>query len=488
MTDKRRRLAVTRLWYEGNAFCLLPATAADFERREWLRGEDALRAARNTATELAAVCDFIDSQPDWEVSVSRCASAVPSGKIVDSVFTHFLEEVLEDFKAGAPWDAIYLSLHGASITDRRDEPEVDLLRALRREFPDTPIAASFDLHANHATVLTDLLTFAVGYKTYPHVDMREVAARALSLLARTASGEIRPVGALRNDGYYLSSVNMCTDQGPMAELQALARELTVAPVLDISVFGGFAYANSPNIGASVMAYADDDLAAARIAVEKVYGRLLELLPAFDIPLLGADEALERALAVPGLVAVTDAADNPLSGGIGDTPGLLRALMKQRIEEPVVFAAFADQALVQRAQRQGLGATLTVSLGGRLTSAYGPPVKMQAQVERLTDGRFRNSGPMENGVTVDCGPSVVLRHGQLHIIVTSFVQPSNDPAFFALHGIDLKRTRLLCVKAKNHFRAAFLPRCARIVDADIPGPATLDLASLGLRRKHATNPS
>ncbi len=47
----------------------------------------------------------------------------------------------------------------------------------------------------------------------------------------------------------------------------------------------------------------------------------------------------------------------------------------------------------------------------------------------------------------------------------------------MHGIELARLDLLCVKAKNHFRAAFAQSFTRLIDADTPGPAALDLAKL-----------
>jgi microcystin degradation protein MlrC len=70
---------------------------------------------------------------------------------------------------------------------------------------------------------------------------------------------------------------------------------------------------------------------------------------------------------------------------------------------------------------------------------------------------------------------------IRVIITDKVAPANDPAFFALHSIDLTTTRLLCVKAKNHFRAAFRSRCVAIVDVDAPGPACMDLRLLPFRR-------
>ncbi len=119
------RLAVARFWYEGNAFCLLGAGRADCLRREWHKGAAALRAAHGTATELAAVADWARDHPDWQVQVSRCTSALPAGRIDDDFFDAYMAQVLADL-AGPSWDAIYLSLHGAAITGRRDTPVLDL--------------------------------------------------------------------------------------------------------------------------------------------------------------------------------------------------------------------------------------------------------------------------------------------------------------------------------------------------------------------------
>src|SRR5690554_743243 len=92
-TPLRKRLAVARFWYEGNAFCPIPCRAADFERREWLEGSAALDAAQGTATELGAVADFAGSHPEWDVVVLRCASALPAGPIDDVVFDRLREDI-----------------------------------------------------------------------------------------------------------------------------------------------------------------------------------------------------------------------------------------------------------------------------------------------------------------------------------------------------------------------------------------------------------
>ena len=472
-----RHLAVARLWYEANSFSPVVADRAAFQRREWLTGDQALAAARGANTEIAALHDFLAARPDWQVTVLRCASASPAGPMDDDLFSEFYDEVVGGIAARS-WDAVYLSLHGAGITTRRARPELGLIAAVRSAIGDTPLGVSFDLHGNIAPETARYVTYASSYRTYPHVDMRETANRVLDRLATAAEGRLKPVGAVLKIGSLLPSFNMRTADGPMAGIEALARVLERGKVFDVSAFGGFPYADTPDAGGSAMAYADGDataaLAAARVLAEDMHARCAE----FDVRLPTPEEGIVQALdGPPGLVCVTDPADNPYSGGIADTPELFRALLRLRPPVPTVFAFFCDAPLVERAHQAGIGAVLDVALGGRLSPAFGMPVEARAIVLRYSDGRFVNSGPMETGLSVDLGRTVLLDIDGIQVIVTENCHPPNDPEFFALHGIDLRSTRLLCAKVKNHFRAAFQARAALIVDIDAPGPACLDLSKL-----------
>ena len=289
-------------------------------------------------------------------------------------------------------------------------------------------------------------------------------------------------------GALLPSFNMRSEQGPMAELEAKARRLAVeGGLLDVTPFGGFAYGDVPQAGASVTVCADGDAALAERAAKDLATAFRARRDAFSIHLPGPEAALREAIAGgggEGPVAVLEPADNPMSGGIGDTPGLLSALLAARPGmDPAqrgAFAFFWDPELVARAQTAGPGAALDCTLGGRLTADFGPPVELRARVARLTEGCFVNRGPMERGLPVDLGPTAVLEFLGIEIIVTSACVSPNDPAYFELHAIDLARLDLLCVKAKNHFRAAFAERFTRLIDADTPGPAALDLSKLPFR--------
>jgi microcystin degradation protein MlrC len=433
------RLAILRFSHEGNSFNPVVTGSEAFEQCEWLKGETAREAYRGNRTEMGAAVDFLDARPGWEGEFLRCAAAPPGGPVPDLFISEVIGEAVADL-AGGGWDGVYVSLHGAMLGVKREIPDLDMLRAIRGAVgPSCPIAASFDLHANMAWEIASIINIAVGYKTYPHVDTYETAEKALGLLARVAAGEIKPFVTIERAGLVLLSHNMRTESGPMAEIEALVCELENRHGLyDVSPFMPVA--------------------------ESTVRNLAQNPPA-------------------GLTAIVEPADNPMSGGIGDTPALFRALVEARPEVPGLFAFFCDPPLVDLACAAGEGAELDASLGGRLTGIYGQPVESRLRVLRLTDGKFVNTGPMWRGVTVDLGGSVLFEltdNPLIRVIVTRACISPNDHAYFHLHGVDLAHVRILAAKAKNHFRAAFGPVCARVVDVDTPGPATADMTSLPFR--------
>lgn len=473
-------IAVARLWFEGNSFTPVPTSRSAFESREWGSGEGHLARYAGTATELGALHAFLAGRPDWRATVLTCIGAQPGGPMADDALRAWRQEVEGALKANR-YDGVYLSLHGACVSESDPEADVTTIARVRSIVGSgVPITASFDFHANMAPEIAEELDGASAYRTYPHVDMDAAATRALVQLERRLGGARPAHGHIAKRPMVLHSFHMRHEAGPMAEVWAAAAAAERAPILDASIFGGFAWGDSPHAGPSAMVWAED-AGAARDLAERLAGEIATRRARFDVTLPDPAAALTQALACPpGLVALLDPADNPLSGGIADTPEMLRTLIAAGLDVPAVFAFLHDPASVAAAREAGEGAVLTRHLGGNVTEMFGRPVIIEVVVERLTDGRFVNEGPMERGAPVDLGGTCVLRVGNLRIICTERKESAVDPAFFALHGIDLGATRLLANKAKNHFRAAFRDRCAAIVECDAPGPAALDLAALPFR--------
>jgi microcystin degradation protein MlrC len=275
---------------------------------------------------------------------------------------------------------------------------------------------------------------------------------------------------------------MRTDGGPMTDLATLAEaEQGAEGIHDVTVFGGFAYADSPHAHMSVSVCHDAGTDTSGISA-RLADAALQRRAAFRAELPEACAGLKRALdilhqGVRQPVAILEPADNPLSGGLGDTTGLFQALIEAELDLPVVFCFFHDPQMVAQAHDLGEGATLSVQLGGRIAPQFGAPVPLEVSVTRLTNGRFVNSGPMARGMPVDLGRTVVLQRDQLKVVITESCQSANDPGWCDLHGINLRDTALFCVKAKNHFRASFGDLCGAIIDVDTPGPAPADLRRL-----------
>jgi microcystin degradation protein MlrC len=473
-------IAVARLWFEGNSFTPITTPRSAFESREWGRGPEHLARYAGTATELGALHAFLAARPGWRATVLPCIAAQPGGPMADDAIAAWRNEVEAALKAQR-FDGLYLSLHGACVTESDPEADATTIARIRAIVGrDVPITASFDFHANMAPEIAQWLDGASAYRTYPHVDMDAAATRALRQLERRLSGAPRAFGHIAKRPMVLHSFHMRHEGGPMAEVWAEAAAAEHAPILDASIFGGFAWGDSPHAGPSGMVWAED-AGAARDLAERLADAIASRRDRFAVTLPAPPEALAQALAAPpGLVALLDPADNPLSGGIADTPEMLRTLIAARLDVPAVFAFLHDPATVAAAWEAGIGATITRHLGASITEAFGRPVIVDVVVERLTDGHFINTGPMERGAPVDLGATCVLRIGALRIICTARKESSVDPGFFALHGIDLGATRLLANKGKNHFRAAFKDRCVAIVECDAPGPAALDLAALPWR--------
>ena len=481
----RRHLAVARLWYEANSFNPVPQTLAAFQAREWVSGPGAVSLYTGSATEMGGVIEFLDAHPHWQGHFLRCTSAMPGGPVLQADLDRIVDEIVAGIGA-RQWDAVYLSLHGALIGTGDLAPELDLLRRIRAMVgPDVPVAASFDMHACLNPEIGTLLDVMTGYRSYPHVDMHATALRALHLLEQWRAGDLRPTVTLHPLPMLPPSHAMTTDTGPMAEVMACALAEQADPaILDASVFGGFAYADTPNTHATIclchMRGADVSGSIARLS-RAMLDRHAAFLPDLPDPVAGlarARDLLQAGAAWP--VAVLDPADNPLSGGLGDTTALLRAVVETAADLPTVFSFLHDPALVARAHELGTGAALHAALGGRLATGFGAPVPFNGVVERLTDGRFRNTGPMERGLPVNMGRTAVLRSGNLRVVIAETCHSANDPGWCDLHGIDLRETALFCAKAKNHFRAAFGPSCGAIITIDAPGPAPADLRLLPYR--------
>ena len=169
----------------------------------------------------------------------------------------------------------------------------------------------------------------------------------------------------------------------------------------------------------------------------------------------------------------------------DSMAVLGAVLDAGLENVAAFA-ICDPDAVRQMVGAGIGASVTLPLGGRLAMPsigrlVGEPRIVSGRVKLISDGRFRNRGPMGRGEQMDMGPTVVLDTGRVEIVVISRHQEPNDYACLLSIGIDPAEKRYLMLKSRVHWRAGFRPITKSIVECAGVGVCTSDYSVLDFRR-------
>jgi microcystin degradation protein MlrC len=181
------RVLMAGFKHETNSFGAHRADWAAFERGEVfpkpVHGQAMLDMV--AAVDMSAT-GFVDQarQRGWTIVPSLWCGAVPSSYVTDDAFERICEVILRDVRR-LDFDAIYLELHGAAMSESFDDAEGELLSRIRRIVgPSMPIVASLDLHANVTRAMLQHADAMVAFRTYPHIDYVKTGERAAVLLDR----------------------------------------------------------------------------------------------------------------------------------------------------------------------------------------------------------------------------------------------------------------------------------------------------------------
>src|SRR5438874_4253515 len=297
------RIAVLGFSIECNKFAP-PATKAHFEARTYLEGDAILEEARRaTPTMLPETPGFIaamDAAGRWIPVGIALAMSEPNGPVEHGFFEELLDTISQRLRAALPLDGVYFCAHGAAITTEEDDPEGVLFERIRTIVgPDVPVVATFDLHANVSDRMVEMIDAFIGYRTNPHLDMRERGAEAAAALRELLDGAKTERVRLRLP-IVPPTVTLLTAAGPFAEMIELGqrRQEQLQPaIMNVSVMGGFAYADTAKNGLSVIVTARGDRNAANALAREIaqygWGNRARFYP----KLTPLDEAVAQALGV-----------------------------------------------------------------------------------------------------------------------------------------------------------------------------------------------
>lgn len=472
------RIAIGQLWQETNTWNPLQTTRKDFEQFGVYRGAELVERMSQT-NELGGFIQSLKSWPERPEIVGLVRlPAWPSGTATAETYDWLCAEMLQAIEQAGPCDALLLALHGAMAADNHPDVEGDILDEIRRLVGrHLPIVATLDLHANVTRKMVDNADVLVPYLTMPHVDIFETGQRGARVLHRILFEGARPVTAFAKIPAVVPAERSSTEatSGITVDLKRRLVRLEANPkVLACGLLPVQPWLDIPEFGSSVLVTTDRDPPFAEQAcvtiADEFWKRRLEYTPELHTIQQAVNHAHQKQQ--EGLTVLSDPADATTSGAPGDSVWILRELLKYSWSRPVLVTIVSPE-VVQQATQLGAGAEIATQLGGIRDSRFGLSIEWNGIVENIFHATFIMSGHIGKQLAIDMGPAVVLRSGEIRVIVTTLSGPHFAPELFHAAGFDPFQAAVIVAKSPCGFRAVYEGRANAIYSVKAPGCAPSD---------------
>lgn len=461
---KTFRIAYGRIAQETNAVSPHPTELEDFARIQLIDADELHRRTAPTAMEApgflrqAELSGFRTAIRRWgkgriEPVPLMSAWAIPGGPLSVDCFEALKGRLLAALEAAWPFDAVFLSMHGAMGAVGRKDPDGDLLRAVRDfldarrgDVPRPLVAVTLDLHAALTVEMEAFTDILCCYRTNPHRDHAATGRRAGRLLIRTLFGEIRPVKAWRSLPMVLGGGMTLDFLPPMRSVFLLMKRLELHPkVLDVNLFMCHVWNDHPELGWGVHVTTDGDEALAERTAdhiaESAWAVRHHQLPSAPMAEAAIDEVRRARLARRfGTVCMCDVSDVVGAGAAGENPRLIEALL-ERAPDLLAYAPIRDAIAVADLWSRPRGSEVSIAVGGRLHPELNHPLNVR--------GRIGQRAKMD-GV----GRVVVLDLGHVQLAVTEGPPLVMKPSFYRRLGLEPFKADICVVKSFFPFRIYF----------------------------------
>jgi len=524
------RIALTGLFEEVNTFAVESMGLAKITGnmtsgfQKW-SGPGLIADYKGSKTYMGGYIAALEEATGVEIVPAVLYSYSAGPTIAGADYRQMKQEILDGLKAALPLDAVAIQFHGAGVAEGVDDVEGDIAAAIRQQVgPGVKLVCSLDHHSNLTDNHLQQMDLITIVHHYPHVDMYDAAYRAGKLLPDMVKGAAKPVGHFEHVPLLLSCQSTmagCLHEPIRAKVEEFAKR---DGLYDFSFAYGFAFADVPFNTATVNCWAKSREVAESTAKEfaawlwknreqfvckpvsaadAVKEALAELAKQGRISsneisqpltydesqarLNSPDEELARTsgflpdLQAKGPVVIAEKSDNPGAGAPGDATHVLWELIRNKVQQAAV-CTIRDPETVKQAMKEGVGNVITVELGGKGSKLSGDPVRGDAYVKSISDGRYTVVSPMGQGTKFDTGPAVGLLVEGVDVAVISGTMQPFDAGQMKLVGFDPHDYRLIVLKSANHFRAWWTDVASLIIDCDPPGIGSNDLSTFAFKKK------
>lgn len=476
------RVAIAQIIQESNSFAPFMTTRAHFEAQYVRTGPAVLDALGDARVEITGMASVLADAGHETVPLLATHGSC-GGPLTRDCFNSLLTDLLGELKRAGPVDGVLLALHGSMACEDEEDCESEILEKVRAALPaGTPIGVSLDLHGHVTPRMLQADVFFVGYGAYPHIDMYETGERTARIMVDRLAGKLRPVMALAKRPMIISPVNGRTTEGPMTAVVAEARRMERdGDVLAASYFMVQPWLDFEDIGFAALVCVDGDAGAGQAVADRLADMTWDLREDLLPVLTSLEETIEIGLAGPGCTIVGDCGDAVSGGAGGDNATVLRTLLAKGADAAnmLTYLTLVDAPAAAKAVAAGVGSTVELDLGHTLSVDDGAPVRVTATVRAITDGVFTMGAGLA-GAETNFGLTAVLVVGALRIAVRSVGGLEWDTGQYTSVGLDLSKAGVVFVKSPSHFRATFAAHADRILTADTPGAARVNIREVAYR--------
>jgi len=433
-TTGKPRVGITGLGIESSTFSPALTHEEDFHARY----DDAVF----TSYPFLSADAPLRQQVTWLPAL--VGKSLPGGAVTREAYESLVGQTLDRLKKNAPYDGLFLDIHGAMSVVGLDDPEGDFITRIRNVIGyKTLVSVSMDLHGNVSKRLAQNADLITCYRMAPHEDAMQSKERAVTnLLDRLKSGKGKPAyKAWIPVPILLPGEKTSTRIEPGKSLyQQVAPAAAQPGVIDAAIWIGYAWADEPRNHAVVMVYGDDKKAVTQ-AAEKLAASFWDVRNQFDFvaPTGTLDESLKAAFASDKHpFFISDTGDNPTAGGAGDVTWTLKQLLaRPEFQKPdgpsLIYASIPAPELITKAIAAGVGGHVEGTAGAAVDARFAPPVPLNGTVESIVSG--------DQNAEVEA----VIRVGSIHVIITQKRKPYHKEIDFTRLGLKPREADMVVVK-------------------------------------------
>ncbi len=466
------KVFIASLGTESNTFSPFPTGRETYTETMLFHG-DASRQEGFIYNEIMRTWRRLAEARGDEVVESIGAFAQPAGPTTQALYEEFRGELLSDLESAMPVDVVLIGMHGAMVAEECEDCEGDILgRARAIVGSQAALGCELDLHCSITPEMVSAADAIVTFKEFPHIDFNERAEELYQLLLGKAEGRSKPVIGTW-DLRMISSWRTTLEplKSFVAKMQALEGE---DGILSVSFAHGFPWGDVEHVTATMLVISDGDEEKATKLAEELGRQVFAMRQQTQPHLSSMAEALDAAVAANHFpVVLADTADNAGGGAPSDATFVLREILDRGLEN-VASGLYWDPVTVRFCKEGGVGAELSLRIGGKCGAMSGDPLDLKITVMGIKEGASQTFG----AARAQMGDAVWLRcENQVDLIVNSVRTQTFHPDAFSQFGLDLSAKKIVVVKSTHHFYAGFEPIAAEIHHIGGEGALNADFANI-----------